>query len=119
MNKTQNYRWLAVAGLLLASTALAADPPRPLSGRELAFDNRLGNCLACHAIPGDPTAVTDTNIGPPLFAMKERFPERKKLHDKIWDATQSNPHTAMPPFGKHGGLKDEQINLIIDYLYGL
>jgi sulfur-oxidizing protein SoxX len=114
------YRF-TFAGLLLASAATvwAADPPKPPTGQELAFDSRRGNCLACHAMPTEPKAVTSTNIAPPLIAMKDRFPDRKKLFDKIWDATLSSPNTAMPPFGKHGALKSEEINLIIDYIYGL
>lgn len=114
---------LARPGALLAICAALAGPAsadeKEPSGQDLAFNNRMGNCLACHAIPGDAKAVTSTNIGPPLLAMKARFPDRKKLYDQIWDATRVNPYSAMPPFGKHGILNDVEVNKIIDYLYGL
>ena len=51
--------------------------------------------------------------------MKARYPERSELRDQIWDATVANPRTTMPPFGKHGILTDEEINLITDYIYTL
>lgn len=102
----------------LASPAFASADAEP-SGQDLAFNNRMGNCLACHAIPGDAKAVTSTNIAPPLISMKERFPDRRKLYDQIFDATRVNSNSAMPPFGKHGVLSDGEINKIIDYLYGL
>jgi sulfur-oxidizing protein SoxX len=110
--------------LLLAATfsssARAAEAPKPEpTGQELAFDNRKGNCLACHAMPGEPKAVTNTNIAPPLIGMAARFPDRRKLYGQIWDATRANPDTAMPPFGKNGILTDTEINKVVDYVYGL
>lgn len=109
---------LALLGAALAATPAAGAESEP-GGRDLAFNSRKGNCLACHAIPGDPKAITSTNIGPPLIAMKERFPERNKLYAQIYDATRANIDSAMPPFGKHGALSDAEIGKIIDYLYGL
>lgn len=107
----------SLATLLFATgRALAADTP---SGQELAFDNRKGNCLACHAIPGDPKAITEANIGPPLVAMKARYPDREKLRAQIWDATRANPNTAMPPFGKHKILSAEELDKIVDYVHSL
>jgi len=87
------------------------------TGRELAHDVYKGNCLACHQIPGDSTAITRANIGPPLYRMKERFPDRAELRRQIWDPTVRNPQTVMPPFGKHKVLTEEEIDLIVDYLY--
>lgn len=107
--------------ILIAGFAQAAhaDESRMPTGQELAFDNRKGNCLACHATPGDAKAVTDTNIAPPLVSMKERFPERAKLYAQVWDASKANPDTLMPPFGKHKILSDDEINKVVDYIYGL
>jgi len=76
-----------------------------------------GNCLACHQIPGDPQAVSLANIGPPMLAMRERFPDRSALREQIWDPTRRNPDTVMPPFGKHQVLTEEEIDLVLDYLY--
>ena len=57
------------------------------------------------------------NIGPPLTNMRQRFPDRAQLREQIWDATARNPDTVMPPFGKHKLLTDEEIDLVVDYLY--
>lgn len=110
---------LALTGLLTAisaSQAWAADEP---TGQSLAFDNKKGNCLACHSIPGDPKADTMANIAPPLVAMKSRYPNRAKLRDQIWDATKANPRTSMIPFGKHKVLTEQEIDKIVDYVYAL
>jgi len=85
-------------------------------GKRLATARDQGNCLACHAfddgeLPG--------NIGPPLFAMKSRFPDRAVLKAQVWDASVRNPETVMPPFGRHGILSDREIDLVVDYLLTL
>ena len=124
---------LASLAVGLANNAISADEikkdpqsPPPVvtvpaepTGQELAFDNRKGNCLACHSIPGDPKAITDANIGPPLIQMKARFPDRAKLREQIWDATKANPRSAMPPFGKHKVLSGPEVDKILDYIYNL
>jgi L-cysteine S-thiosulfotransferase len=87
------------------------------AGRELAHDVYKGNCLACHQIPGDSTAVTMADIGPPLAHVRERFPDRSELRRQIWDPTRRNPETVMPPFGKHQVLTEREIDLVLDYIY--
>ncbi len=99
----------------LAGTAWA-DEASLAKGKELAFDRKKGNCLACHMIDdGD----LPGNVGPPLLAMKARYPDRDALRAQIWDATVKNPRTTMPPFGRHGILNDEEIDLVTDYIYSL
>jgi len=98
----------------MLAAAVDADPA---TGRSLAHDIYKGNCLACHQIPGDPNAVTSANIGPPLAAMRQRFPDRALLRNQIWDPTLRNPQTVMPPFGKHGILTEQEIDLVVEYLY--
>lgn len=98
---------------------MANDISRVDAGRMLAHDFEKGNCLACHAAPTDPTAITKANIGPPLIGMRERFKERAALRQQIWDAAVRNPDTIMPPFGRHLILSDDEIELIIDYVYTL
>ena len=83
-------------------------------GKETAFDRKLGNCLACHAIDD---GTLPGNIGPPLIAMKQRYPDKAKLRDQIWDATVRNPNTIMPPFGRFQILSEEQIDWITEYIY--
>jgi len=101
---------------LMPQAATAADAEAIKKGKEIATNRKKGNCLACHMMDA---GVSPGNIGPPLLAMKARFPERQKLYDQIWDAGKSNPSTRMPPFGKHGALSKGDIDLIVDYLYTL
>jgi L-cysteine S-thiosulfotransferase len=110
---------LCFAGAFLCSTsqARADESPNVAAGRQLAFEIAKGNCLACHQFPRDSGANTLANIGPPLLAIRSRFPERTKLRSRLWDPMLANPNTVMPPFGKHRILSSEEIELIIDYLY--
>lgn len=76
----------------------------------------VGNCIACHAIVG---ADSPGNMGPPLVAIKQRFPNRDDLRKRLYDPTDFNPISAMPPFGKHEILTADEIEKVIDYLYTL
>ena len=85
-------------------------------GKKVAFDRKKGNCLGCHmiadgALPG--------NIGPPLIAMKARFPSKADLRAQIWDPTVKNPNSIMPPFGKHQILTEKEVDLITEFIYSL
>ena len=85
-------------------------------GKKVAFDRKKGNCLACHMIAG---GSLPGNIGPPLVAMKLRFPDREVLRSQIWDAAVRNPNTRMPPFGRNRILTEEEIDLVTDYIQSL
>lgn len=85
-------------------------------GKEFSFDRKKGNCLTCHQIAG---GTLMGNIGPPLIAMKARFPDKAKLRDTIWDITKRNPYTIMPPFGKHRVLTEKEIDAITDFIHSL
>ena len=85
-------------------------------GKALATERSKGNCLACHVIAD---GVLPGNLGPPLVVMKARFPDRERLRLQIYDASLANPHSRMPPFGRHEILTAEEIELIMDYLYTL
>jgi sulfur-oxidizing protein SoxX len=113
--------WFLLLSILLLPPAIAdapgsVDEQRVQAGKKLVQTRSKGNCLACHAI-GD--GALPGNLGPPLMSMKLRFPDREQLRKQIWDATQQNPDSRMPPFGKHGILSAEEIELVIDYLYTL
>lgn len=111
---------LAFAAVAAHAMAAWADrTPAVAQGARLAQDVSKGNCLACHAMPSDAMAVTSANIGPPLIAIRARFPDRERLRRQIWDAGSINPDTVMPPFGKHQILTTQEIDLIVDYLYTL
>jgi sulfur-oxidizing protein SoxX len=96
------------------SEAVLSDPLA--NGKALVMERSKGNCLACHSIAD---GKQPGNIGPPLLAMKARFPEAESLRKQIWDATIRNPDTRMPPFGRHGILSSKEIDLIVQYLYTL
>lgn len=126
MKKTLNVM-AAITGLIcLMSTSVLAEDAKPVEqkissaelekGKNLAFNRRKGNCLACHFIQG---GTLMGNTGPGLIAMKQRFPEREKLVAQITDARTNNKNTFMPPFGAHGILTEQEIQLVVDWLYTL
>lgn len=123
MRKTARFATTGVslAALLMGSgmmpsVAGAASDETIKMGKEVAFDRGKGNCLACHMMDD---GASPGNIGPPLIAMKARFPDREKLRAQIWDATVANPASIMLPFGKHKVLSEAEIDAIVDYLYTL
>ncbi len=109
---------LVIGGLAISTGAAAAEKQeKPKTPLEKGRDLTITMCQACHHFEGTDQAGT---LGPPIVAMKARFPEKKRLYDIIYD-----PHVAiksdtmMPPFGRNGLLDDKEIGLIIDYLYTL
>jgi len=110
---------LAIMGgsFALVSTASAEKKMTALEeGKQLAFSRKKGNCLACHSIPG---GKSPGNIAPPLVAMKQRYPDKSRLHKQIWDATIANPDSTMPPFGRHQILSNSELDKVVDYIYSL
>jgi sulfur-oxidizing protein SoxX len=118
---------VVASGLAVALVAVALRAPRaagtgeeqkkakaPLEeGRALAIEY----CQACHYFEGTDQAGT---VGPPFVAMKPRFPERRKLEQRIYDPqVAASPYTMMPPFGRNGLLDEQQIKLVVDFLYTL
>ncbi len=85
-------------------------------GKAIAYDRVKGNCLACHAMDD---GTLPGNIGPPLIAMKARFPDKAKLRAQIWDATVANPNSIMIPFGRNKVLSEEEIDMVVEYIYTL
>ena len=108
----------ALIGCLgFAPTIASADEAADLEkGKELAFDRKKGNCLACHQIEGGTLAG---NIGPPLVAMKARFPDYDKLRSQINDARKNNPNTIMIPFGPHAVMSSSEIDLVTKFIHTL
>ena len=113
MNNIRVLITVFIFALCLGNTACSGDIEE---GKKLAFDRKKGNCLACHMIDDGELAG---NNGPPLIAMKARFPNKQDLFDQIWDPTENDPNSFMPPFGKHGAISKTEINKIIEYLYTL
>ncbi len=102
--------------LMLGSTTASASEATIAEGKKLAFNRKKGNCLACHAIAG---GSLPGNIGPPLIAMKARFPDVSVLRAQIWNASAKNPNSIMPPFGRHHMLSEDEIDKITDFIYSL
>ncbi|WJW76187.1 sulfur oxidation c-type cytochrome SoxX [Thiohalobacter sp. IOR34] len=109
-----------LGSLALAPTVSAAEAGGAKSvieqGKEIAFNRKKGNCLACHQIAG---GKLPGNIGPPLVAMQARFPDKAKLRAQIWDPTKRNPNTIMPPFGRHKILSESEIDKVVEFIHSL
>jgi len=123
MRKTA--RFISTAGALATllgvigaapQLAVAADAEIIEQGKQIAFDRKKGNCLACHQIEG---GDLPGNIGPALVAMKARFPDKAVLRSQIWDASKKNPNTMMPPFGRHEILTEAEIDKVVEFIYSL
>ena len=107
---------LLCSSVMLGSTVASASEATVAEGKKLAFNRKKGNCLACHMIAG---GSLPGDIGPPLVAMKARFPDAAALRAQIWNASASNPDTIMPPFGRHQILSDDEIDKITAFIHTL
>lgn len=107
---------MAAISTVAVPQVVAGDAAMIAKGEKIAFDRKKGNCLTCHHIEG---GVLPGNIAPPLVAMKARFPDKAVLRDLIWDMTARNPHTMMPPFGKHRVLTESEIDAVTEYAHSL
>lgn len=86
----------------------------------------LGNCIACHALPGQ-TGILST-FGPSLEKVATRY-GFDELRQWVTDARKVKPDTLMPPFGTTQGtnaplraqsiLSDEQILHVVAALQTL
>jgi L-cysteine S-thiosulfotransferase len=85
------------------------------SGFRLMFDQRGGNCTACHSIPDSKGKKTGTQstFAPPLEKVALRY-TTDQLKQWITDARQINPKTLMPPFGLNWGTATAQGRLLTD-----
>lgn len=113
---------LAFGMSTLSATALAVDMPEmefngdAEAGKAIAANRAKGNCLACHMIVG---AESPGAIGPALIAMQTRYPSKEALARQIWDATVKAPEAAMPPFGKHEILTQQELIDVVEYIWSL
>ena len=108
--------FFATLGAGLGVTPDTATASAIEEGKKIAFDRRLGNCMSCHVMAG---ATLAGNTGPPLIAMKARFPDKAVLREQIRDATKKNPQSLMPPFGRHEILTEEQIDKVVEFVHSL
>jgi len=102
--------------LLLGACTALPEKQQFIQGKQLSFQRNKGNCLACHVIDD---GIDSGNIGPALTHIPERFTNKAQLRAIIWDATQFNPQTSMPPFGKNKILTTEELERVVDYIWSL
>ena len=109
--------------ILASSTAIADEKPKSNMGFEIMRSQTLGNCLACHEMPGVEGLVS--TMGPSLKGVARKW-TRAELTQWVKDARQMNSQTLMPPFGTTEGLtkanpprailSDAQISQVVDTL---
>jgi len=117
--KSRMFTCIAAATIIgsLSVSNMAGAEEKPKTPLEKGRDLTITMCQACHLFENTDQAGT---LGPPIVAMKDRFPDKKKLYDIIYDPHVAiKPHTMMPPFGRNGLLDDKEIQLVIDYIYTL
>jgi sulfur oxidation c-type cytochrome SoxX len=87
--------------VFMASQSTGAELAVSLAqGWRILFDQRLGNCTACHSIPdeqGRKLGIQST-FAPALDGVASRY-SAVQLRQWVVDARQLNPDTLMPPFG--------------------
>jgi sulfur-oxidizing protein SoxX len=71
------------------------------TGLSIITDKALGNCWACHALPGQQGLTS--NVAPSLVGVGARYTPTQ-LQQWVTDARQMNAQTLMPPFGSTQGL---------------
>ena len=85
-------------------------------GQKLAFDrSRGGGCLACHVM-GPKTLEVPGNVGPDLSEIGAAGRTDQWLFNYVFDGRVYNPQTVMPPWGKHGFYKEDEIKDIVAFL---
>ncbi len=104
------------AQFAISTLAVAGESASIDKGKEIAFDRKKGNCLACHNIPNGPSPG---NIAPALIAMKSRFATKEDLRKQVWDPTIKNPESTMPPFGKHNIISEKELNDVVEFIWTL
>ena len=97
---------IAIVLPLGVATALAQGAP-PLvtltpieQGFRIISTGALGNCIACHALPGQ--RDVPSSFGPSFDKVGTRY-DATGLRQWITDARQLKPDTLMPPFGTTQG----------------
>lgn len=89
---------VAMACSFWAASASAQGMAEP--GFRIMADGTRGNCLACHALAGQPGV--QSTFGPALNGVGSRYPA-DVLRQWVTDARQIKPDTLMPPFGTTQG----------------
>ncbi len=109
---------------------LTGTPGDPVEGRKVAINRKLGNCLACHAMP-IPEQAFHGEVGPTLVGVASRMDEGE-IRLRVVDPKVVNSATIMPSFyrteGFHSVLKSfkdkpiltaQQVEDVVAYLMTL
>ena len=120
-----NGVWAGTVTLVLTLNSAAAQGIAEQGFRIMNAGNS-GNCIACHALPGQ-TGIVST-FGPTLEKVASRYSE-DELRQWVSDARKIKPNTLMPPFGTTQGtngsvrdqsmLNEEQIGHVVAALLTL
>ncbi len=106
---------LVIVGTFSATVANAASNEALIKeGRKVFVTKKLGNCLACHAVQGDPSIPQTGTIGPKL-ANLDTYP-KEYIFNKIWNPNKTVPDSVMPPQGKSHKISKHQIDALVAYL---
>ena len=100
----QTMQWIVFSLLLtLGPLSAVAQTNRSLDeGMEIMTQKQLGNCVACHELPG--IQGTASNLGPSLKGVGAKL-TRETLTQWVKDGRVLRPNTLMPPFGNSDGLQ--------------
>jgi sulfur-oxidizing protein SoxX len=117
---------IPVALALLMALTLASAQGVPEQGFRIINTGTLGNCVACHAVPGQ--RDLPSTFGPSFDKIGSRL-DAAMLRQWIFDARKIKPDTMMPPFGTTAGtnaavvaqsmLSEEQIEHVVAALLTL
>jgi len=108
-------RLFAVAAVLAVLPVRAQETP----ALDLFVRPDKGHCIACHQLPAGAGPATRADVGPPLEGARMRSLGREALREILTDATQRNPETVMPPFGRHRILAAPEIERLAEFLHAL
>src|SRR5258706_1047358 len=86
---------------------------------ELFARDEKGYCIACHQLPAGKGPETRNDVGPRLEGERMRSLGRDALRDILNDASQRNPDSVMPPFGRHRILDAREIDRLVEFLHAL
>lgn len=98
---SQRITWGMTWGMgltLIAGSTFGQSVPE--QGFRIMTAGSLGNCIACHSLPGQPGIAS--TFGPPLDKVATRY-GFEELRQWVTDARKVKPDTLMPPFGTTQG----------------
>jgi len=95
------FACFAVAAAFAAAACEAHAQAASDPGWQVMTNAKLGNCVACHALPG--LSGQRSDFAPALDQVGARY-NAAQLTQWVSDARQIKPDTLMPPFATTAGL---------------